>query len=64
MREFSAILMLALAEQTKIVVTKNKRGLIANAHMLTHFLKNSVFNSNLENYYCVVLKHSPWAIQF
>ena len=56
--------MLASAGQTEVEVAKNKRYLPANANILRHFHKTKVFNDNLENYYGVILKHSPWAIQF
>jgi hypothetical protein len=64
MRKLSAVLMLALTGKTKVVDTKTKRGLLADAHMLTHFFKKQVFNHNFKKHYRIVLKHLKWAIQF
>ena len=64
MIEFSAPPMLALVKQTNTVMSENKRDLITNAQMLTHFRRIKVFNTNLKNHYGVILKSSPWVIQF
>jgi hypothetical protein len=64
MIEFSAPPMLAFVKRTNTVISENKRGLTINAQMLTRFLRIKVFNTTLKNHYGVILKSSPWAIQF
>jgi hypothetical protein len=64
MEEFSAAILLALTEQTKITVAENKRRLLANSPMLTHFLNTKVFNDNLESHRVVFPKRLRWVMQF
>jgi len=53
MEEFSAALLITLTGQTKVAGAENKRGLLAD---FQHFLKNKVFNDNLESCHSVLLK--------
>jgi len=59
MSEFSTVLLITLTGQTKGAGVENKRGLLAN---FPHFLKNKVFNDNLESCHSVLLKSLRWVL--